>query len=112
MVVLLALVAGCAVTPERAAPPERPDLGQVLRFAALAPMPAGGSVLRLESRGGIDTFVTLTVRLPAAGVAPWLQASGVPSLGAQQRIANPDGAVVYRTATVAGTDVTITAFTT
>jgi hypothetical protein len=109
-VVVLALVAGCTVTPERAAPP--PDLGQVLRFAALAPVPPGGSVVRLESQGGIDTAVTLTVRLPVAAVSPWLQASGVPSLGAQQRIANPDGAIVYRTATVAGTDVTVTAFTT
>jgi hypothetical protein len=111
LVVVLALLAGCAVTPERAASPA-PDLGQALRFAALAPLPAEATVLRLESQGGIDTLVTLTVRLPVAAVAPWLQASGVSSLGAQQRIANPDGAVVYRTATAAGTDVTVRAFTT
>ena len=87
-----------------------PRAGAALR----RPRPAarGGDGLRLESQGGIDTLVTLTVRLPVAAVAPWLQASGVSSLGAQQRIANPDGAVVYRTATTAGTDVTVRAFTT
>lgn len=111
LVVVLALLAGCTVTPERA-PSPAPDLGQALRFAALAPLPAEAMVLRLESQGGIDTLLTLTVRLPVAAVAPWLQASGVSSLGAQQRIANPDGAIVYRTATTAGTDVTVRAFTT
>ncbi|WP_433036608.1 hypothetical protein [Actinomycetospora sp. CA-053990] len=111
LVVVLALLAGCAVTPERAAPPV-PELGQALRFAALAPLPAEATVLRLESQGGIDTLVTLTVRLPVAAVAPWLKASGVSALGAQQRVANPDGAVIYRTATAAGTDVTVRAFTT
>jgi hypothetical protein len=110
-VVVLALLAGCSVTAERAAPPA-PDLGQALRFAALAPLPAEATVVRLESQGGIDTLVTLTVRLPVAAVPPWLQASGVSALGAQQRIANPDGAVIYRTVTAAGTDVTVRAFTT
>jgi hypothetical protein len=117
LLLALFVVAGCEVgeagrgegvveaTPDRVA--------RALRFAALAPLPGGASVLRLEVQGGIDTRVALTVRLPGVAAGPWLAASALPADGSQQRVANPDGAVVYRAASRTGPDeVTVTAFTT
>lgn len=117
LLLALLLVAGCTVggaprgggvieaTPERVA--------RALRFAALAPLPAGASLVRLEVQGGIDTRVALVVRLPGDAADPWLAASGLPADGSQQRVANPDGAVVYRSASRTGPDdVAVTAFTT
>ncbi|WP_433787158.1 hypothetical protein ACQPX6_10015 [Actinomycetospora sp. CA-101289] len=119
LVLALFVVAGCTVgeapredrggaieaTPERVA--------RALRFAALAPLPAAASVTRLEVQNGIDTRVALAVRLPADAAGPWFAASGLPADGSQQRVANPDGAVVYRSAMRTGPDgVTVTAFTT
>lgn len=123
LLLALLVVAGCTVgeaprgegrgdgggvveaTPERVA--------RALRFAALAPLPSGVSVVRLEVQDGIDTRVALAVRLPGDAGGPWLAASGLPADGSQQRIANPDGAVVHRSASRTGPDeVTVTAFTT
>jgi hypothetical protein len=119
LVLALLVVAGCTVgepprrdgggvlepTPERAA--------LALRFAALAPVPAGASVTRLEAQSGIDTRVTLAVRLPGDAAGPWLAVPGLPADGSQQRVANPDGAIVHRSASRTGPDeVTVTAFTT
>ena len=96
-------------TPERVA--------RAMRFAALAPLPGGASVVRLETESGIDTWLRIAVRLPAAGVDPWLAASGAATDGPPQRLANPDGAVVTRDARTAAVgpglvEVTVTAFTT
>jgi hypothetical protein len=92
-------------TPERVA--------RALRFAALAPLPGGASVVRFEVQSGIDTHVDLVVRLPDDAVGPWFAASGLPADGSQQRVANPDGAIVYRSAPRTGPgEVAVTAFTT
>jgi hypothetical protein len=119
LLLALLVVAGCTVreapradgdgvieaTPERVA--------RALRFAALAPLPAGASPVRLEVQDGIDTRVALAVRLPGDAAGSWLAASGLPADGSQQRVANPDGAVVHRSASRTGPDeVTATAFTT
>jgi len=119
LLLALLVVAGCTVggaprgdgggvveaTPERVA--------RALRFAALAPLPSGVPVVRLEVQDGIDTRVAIVVRLPGDVGGPWLAASGLPADGSQQRVANPDGAVVYRSASRTGPDeVTVTAFTT
>jgi len=119
LLLALLVVAGCTVgeaargdgggvieaTPERVA--------RALRFAALAPLPAGASVTRLEVQDGIDTRVALVVRLSGDAAGPWLAASALPADGSQQRVADPDGAVVYRSASWTGPDeVTVTAFTT
>ncbi|MDF2978923.1 MAG: hypothetical protein K0S40_3651 [Actinomycetospora sp.] len=70
-------------------------------------------MIRLEAQSGIDTRVALAVRLPGDAAGPWLAASGLPVDGSQQRLANPDGAVVHRSASRPGPDeVTVTAFTT
>jgi hypothetical protein len=113
----LALACGaCTVgtepqSPERpsAGPPSAEQVARALRFAALAPLPAGAAPLRLETQGGIDTQVVLTVRLDPA---PWLAASGLRGDGGQQRVRNPDGALVYRSAVAGPGEVTVTAFTT
>ena len=121
LLLALLVVAGCGIgeaprgqergggvvepTPERVA--------RALRFAAMAPLPGGASVVRFEVQGGIDTRVALAVRLPDDAVGPWLAASGLPADGSQQRVANPDGAIVYRSAPRTGPgEVTVTAFTT
>jgi hypothetical protein len=119
LLLALLVVAGCEVgeaprgdgggviepTPERVA--------RALRFAGLAPLPGGASVVRLEVQGGIDTRVALTARLPGDAAGPWRAASALPADGSQQRVANPDGAIVYRAASRTGPDeVTVTAFTT
>lgn len=114
LLALLLVLAGCAAGEaprgdEAVAPtPER--VARALRFAALAPLPAGAGVVRLETESGIDTWVRLVVRLgePEA----WLAASGLP-VGEQQRVANPDGAVVHREARRTGAEeLAVTAFTT
>lgn len=97
------------VTRESSGPPTAEQVDRALRFAALAPLPAGAEVVRLESQGGIDTLVVLAVRLPAGST--WRAASGLPADGAQQRVANPDGAVVYRQVRD-GPELTVSAFTT
>ncbi|GAA4807173.1 hypothetical protein GCM10023200_51000 [Actinomycetospora chlora] len=113
---LVMLVLACAactvgVEPERpaAGPPSGEQVARALRFAALAPLPAGAAPVRLETQGGIDTQVVLTVRLDPA---PWLAASGLRGDGGQQRVRNPDGALVYRSAVAGPGEVTVTAFTT
>jgi hypothetical protein len=119
LLLALLVVAGCTV-PEAPrgegdgvieATPER--VARALRFAALAPLPAGASVARLEVQDGIDTRVALVVRLPGDAAGSWLAASGLPADGSQQRIADPDGAIIYRSAARTGPDeVIVTAFTT
>lgn len=108
VVLLLALLTGCAPAP---APAPRDDdvetdpspqrVGTALHFAALAPLPPGARVTRLREQDGIDTSISLTVATGADVAGPWLAASGLPADLSQQRVANPDGAIVYRTATVA-----------
>jgi hypothetical protein len=121
VLVVLLVLAGCAVDPAPrsngtiAPTPERVE--RALRFAALAPLPADARVVRLESQGGIDTLVSLTVRVGAPSAAPWRAASGLPADGQQQRVANPDGALIHReirTGPVGAGDVevAVTAFTT
>ena len=124
LLLVLLVLPGCTAAPPAgdgrgdggviAPTPERVE--RALRFAALAPLPAGAQVVRLEAQSGIDTRVELIVRLAAEQTAPWLAGSGLP-VDVQQRVANPDGAVVYREArrVDAGpglADVTVTAFTT
>ncbi|MEJ2860598.1 hypothetical protein [Actinomycetospora flava] len=104
------LVALLACTPDVERPPTPEQVDRALRFAALAPLPVGGVVTRLETQGGIDTQVVITVR--PGDVQAWRAASGLPSDDAQQRIANPDGAIVHRSASSGPADVTVTAFTT
>lgn len=134
MRLLLALVlalstlgTGCTVDgppPPRDAPvtdPSPEQVGRALRFAAMAPLPPVARVPRLEVEGGIDTRVAFVVETDAAAAGAWLAASGFPPVPAggdlpQQRVANADGAVVYRDATATsapeGTVVEVTAFTT
>jgi hypothetical protein len=114
---LLLVLAGCTVGGEASRgdgviepTPERVE--RALRFAALAPLPAGASVVRLEAQSGIDTRVALAVRFPVEAAGRWLAASGLPGDGSQQRVANPDGALVYRSARTGPGEVTVTAFTT
>ena len=115
-IVVLALAVGCTGGPDD--PPRDPattapttaQVDRALRFAALAPLPAGAVVTRLETQGGLDTQVVLAVRLADAG--PWRAASGLPGDGTQQRVANPDGAVVYRSVVNGPAELTVTAFTT
>lgn len=98
---------GCTVDgppPPRDAPvtdPSPEQVGRALRFAAMAPLPPVARVPRLEVEGGIDTRVAFVVETDAGAAGAWLATSGVPSAPAtgerpQQRLANPDGATVYR----------------
>jgi hypothetical protein len=128
LVVLLLVLGGCAFDP---APPARDGVATdpapervaaALRFAALAPLPPGARVPRLDVQGGIDTRVALVVAAEEGAAGTWLAASGFPPAAAdggrpQQRLANPDGAIVYRdvavTAPAPGAAVVeVTAFTT
>lgn len=106
--VALLLVTACTAGPD-VREPAGDQVARALRFAALAPLPAGAAVTRLETQGGIDTHVVLAVRLPAG--SSWRADSGLPADGAQQRVANLDGAVVYREVRD-GPELTVTAFTT
>ncbi|MDD7941169.1 hypothetical protein PHK61_22380 [Actinomycetospora lutea] len=112
---LLALhlvLAACGPGVERvpAGPPSAEQVDRALRFAALAPLPPDAAVTRLETQGGIDTQVVLAVRLPAGST--WRTASGLPADGTQQRVANPDGAIVVREVRTGPGELTVTAFTT
>ncbi|GAA4912443.1 hypothetical protein EV188_101796 [Actinomycetospora succinea] len=107
----LLVLSGCpGPTRGPAAAPTPEQVGRALRFAALAPLPPGAVVTRLETEGGIDTRVVLAVRLPDG--AAWRAASGLPADGVQQRLANPDGAIVYREVRGDPAGLTVTAFTT
>jgi hypothetical protein len=112
LLALLLVLPGCGPDVERAptGPPTAEQVDRALRFAALAPLPPGAVVTRLDTQGGIDTRVVLAVRLPAG--TTWRDASGLPADGARQRVANPDGAVVYREVRGGPADLTVTAFTT
>jgi hypothetical protein len=114
LVVLALALAACTPGPvvlrEPTDPPTPDQVQRALRFAALAPLPADGTVTKLDVQGGIDTRVVLVVIIPDA--APWRAASGLPADGEQQRVANPDGAVVYRSVASTPGGVTVTAFTT
>ncbi|MDD7964385.1 hypothetical protein [Actinomycetospora lemnae] len=109
---LLVALGACTTAPPqpRDAPPTPAQVDRALRFAALAPLPADAVVTRLETQSGIDTRVVLAVRLADAG--SWRAASGLPPDDAQQRVANPDGAIVFRSATGGPGELTVTAFTT
>ena len=115
-IVLLALAVSCTGGPDdpprdgATTAPTAVQVDRALRFAALAPLPAGAEVTRLEAQDGIDTQVVLSVRLADAG--PWRAASGLPADGTQQRVANPDGAVVHREVRSGPGELTVTAFTT
>jgi hypothetical protein len=114
LLVLLLVLAGCAVggapRDDGAVTPTPERVERALRFAALAPLPGGAGVVRLETESGIDTWVRLVVRLGETDA--WLAASGL-RVGEQQRIANPDGAVVHREARRTGPgELAVTAFTT
>ncbi|GAA4888958.1 hypothetical protein [Actinomycetospora straminea] len=111
LVALPVALPGCTTAPPpRDGPPTPAQVDRALRFAALAPLPGDAVVTRLDTESGIDTRVVLAVRLAEA--APWRAASGLPADDAQQRVANPDGAVVYRSAVDGPGEVTVTAFTT
>jgi hypothetical protein len=112
LLTLLLVLPACGPVVERGptGPPTAAQVDRALRFAALAPLPPGAVVTRLETQGGIDTHVVLAVRLPAGSA--WRTASGLPADGTRQRVANPDGAIVFREFRDGPTDLTVTAFTT
>ncbi|MEJ2890028.1 hypothetical protein [Actinomycetospora aeridis] len=114
VVAVLAVLAVSAcrgeVTREPSGPPTAEQVDRALRFAALAPLPPGAVVTRLETQGGIDTQVVLAVRVPDGSA--WRAGSGLPADGTQQRVANPDGAIVHREVRSGPGELTVTAFTT
>jgi len=107
---LAALLTLLACTPDVERPPTAEQVDRALRFAALAPLPADAVVTRLDTQGGIDTRVVLTVRLGDA--SGWRAACGLAADGTQQRLANPDGAIVHRDVRSGPGELTVTAFTT